>query len=181
MADIPQYKCFLLKDRCVFMYSLAEVPVGCRIYAAFIEPHHASKWCVEHNKFAEVACAWEEGKQIQFKSNTEGWVDCTDNEPHWYKGLEYRVSPDQKINKLAEAKEIIRNIIQDTWYIILQKEKEKEKLKTQIVECREEIIKALKECTDVEWLPAHNGNAKYVYLQSVLDIVNEKFERMKEE
>lgn len=38
-----------------------------------------------------------------------------------------------------------------------------------------EIIKALNECLDYEWLPAHNGKAKYLYLQTVIDIVNEKF------
>lgn len=42
-------------------------------------------------------------------------------------------------------------------------------------EIRQEIIKALKECLDYEWLHAHNGKAKYIYLQTVLDIVNEKF------
>lgn len=44
----------------------------------------------------------------------------------------------------------------------------------------EEIIKALKECPDSAWLVAHNGRARYVYLQSVIDIVNEKFEDIKE-
>ena len=44
----------------------------------------------------------------------------------------------------------------------------------------EEIKKALNECLDYEWLPAHNGKAKYLYLQTVIDIVNEKFEEIKE-
>ena len=44
----------------------------------------------------------------------------------------------------------------------------------------EEIIKALNECLDYEWLHAHNGKAKYLYLQSVIDIVNEKFREIKE-
>ena len=44
----------------------------------------------------------------------------------------------------------------------------------------EEIIKALNECLDYEWLHAHNGKAKYLYLQTVIDIVNEKFEEIKE-
>ena len=44
----------------------------------------------------------------------------------------------------------------------------------------EEIIKALKECPDYVWLHAHNGKAKHVYLQSIIDIVNEKFEEIKE-
>ena len=45
---------------------------------------------------------------------------------------------------------------------------------------KEEIIKALNECLDYEWLHAHNGKAKYLYLQTVIDIVNEKFEEIKE-
>lgn len=44
----------------------------------------------------------------------------------------------------------------------------------------EEIIKALNECLDYEWLHAHNGKAKYLYLQTVIDIVNEKFKEIKE-
>ncbi len=47
-------------------------------------------------------------------------------------------------------------------------------------ELNEEIIKALKETLDYEWLPAHNGKAKYLYLQTVIDIINEKFEEIKE-
>lgn len=46
--------------------------------------------------------------------------------------------------------------------------------------CKEEIIKALKETLDYEWLHAHNGKAKYVYLQTVIDVVNEKFKEIKE-
>ena len=46
--------------------------------------------------------------------------------------------------------------------------------------CKDEIIKALKETLDYEWLHAHNGKAKYLYLQTVIDIVNEKFEEIKE-
>lgn len=45
---------------------------------------------------------------------------------------------------------------------------------------KEEIIKALKESFDYVWLPAHNGKAKFVYLQTVIDIVIEKFEEIKE-
>ena len=46
--------------------------------------------------------------------------------------------------------------------------------------CKEEILKALKESFDYQWLPAHNGKAKYLYLQTVIDIVNEKFEEIEE-
>lgn len=56
-------------------------------------------------------------------------------------------------------------------------------LETQIEKMKclnEEIIKALNECLDYEWLHAHNGKAKYLYLQTVIDIVNEKFEEIKE-
>lgn len=49
------------------------------------------------------------------------------------------------------------------------------------IEClKEEILKALKESFDYQWLPAHNGKAKFIYLQTVIDIVNEKFEEIKE-
>ena len=44
----------------------------------------------------------------------------------------------------------------------------------------EEIIKALKETYDYQWLPAHNGKAKFIYLQTVIDIVNEKFKEIEE-
>lgn len=44
---------------------------------------------------------------------------------------------------------------------------------------KEEILKALKESFDYQWLPAHNGKAKYIYLQTVIDIIIEKFEEMK--
>ena len=47
--------------------------------------------------------------------------------------------------------------------------------------CKEEILKALKESFDYQWLPAHNGKAKYLYLQTVIDIVNEKFEEITED
>jgi uncharacterized protein YlzI (FlbEa/FlbD family) len=44
----------------------------------------------------------------------------------------------------------------------------------------DEIIKTLIECPDYVWLHAHNGKAKHIYLQSVIDIINEKFEEIKE-
>ena len=44
----------------------------------------------------------------------------------------------------------------------------------------DKIVKSLNDCLDYEWLPAHNGKAKYLYLQTVIDIVNEKFEEIKE-
>lgn len=62
-------------------------------------------------------------------------------------------------------------------------EQETKELKEQIKEMKslkEEIITALKECPDYVWLHAHNGKAKHTYLQSVIDIVNEKFEEIKE-
>lgn len=64
-----------------------------------------------------------------------------------------------------------------------QAENRIEKLEAQIEKKKclnEEIIKALNECLDYEWLHAHNGKAKYLYLQTVIDIVNEKFEEIKE-
>lgn len=44
----------------------------------------------------------------------------------------------------------------------------------------EEIIKALKESEDCAWLYAHNGKAKYLYLQSAIDLVRDKFEELRE-
>lgn len=44
----------------------------------------------------------------------------------------------------------------------------------------EEIIKALKESEDCAWLLCHNGKAKYIYLQSAIDIVHDKFEELRE-
>lgn len=43
-----------------------------------------------------------------------------------------------------------------------------------------EIIKALKENEDCAWLHAHNGKAKYLYLQSAIDMVRDKFEELRE-
>jgi len=44
----------------------------------------------------------------------------------------------------------------------------------------DEIVKELKENEDCVWLHSHNGKAKYLYLQSAIDIVNDKFEELKE-
>lgn len=57
------------------------------------------------------------------------------------------------------------------------------KLEAQIEKMKcldEEIIKALKESEDCAWLHCHNGKAKYLYLQSAIDIVRDKFEEIKE-
>ena len=44
----------------------------------------------------------------------------------------------------------------------------------------DEIVKELKETEVCVWLRSHNGKAKYLYLQSAIDIVNDKFEGLKE-
>lgn len=61
-----------------------------------------------------------------------------------------------------------------------QRLKELEEQIWKTMHLNEEIIKALKECSDYEWLPCHNGKAKYIYLQTVIDIVNEQFNGVKE-
>lgn len=63
------------------------------------------------------------------------------------------------------------------------KEKRIEELETQIEKMKSlegEIINVLKESEDCAWLHAHNGKAKYLYLQSAIDVVRDKFEEIKE-
>lgn len=76
------------------------------------------------------------------------------------------------------------SVIQKAYYDgALPREKRIAELEAQIEKmkcCKEEIIKALKETLDYEWLHAHNGKAKYLYLQTVIDIVNDKFKEIKE-
>ena len=81
-----------------------------------------------------------------------------------------------KVNDLEEK-------LANADYQLEGRDNEIRELKEQIEKMKclnEEIIKALKESCEYEWLPAHNGKAKYLYLQTVIDIVNEKFEEIKE-
>ena len=61
-----------------------------QVYFTSTDIKAASRWCTEHNKFVDVAKAWEEGKQIQYLDDAEGWSDC---EPAWNVDTEYRVKP----------------------------------------------------------------------------------------
>lgn len=53
----------------------------------------AQKWCDEHQKFADVARAWEKGEIIQFRQYDGTWSDVLDNCPTWDIEVEYRVKP----------------------------------------------------------------------------------------
>ena len=76
------------------------------------------------------------------------------------KGMEY-----QGIKELAIEND---NLIKGINYLKAQIEKMKC--------CKEEILNAIKNETDCEWLKAHNGVAKYIYTQTVIDIINKNWE-----
>ena len=83
-----QYKVFLCDGR--FMYTSLEVPDGAHVYYTSTSMQEASAWCMKHYKFADVAKAWEEGKQIQVKFS-DTWYDT--NNPKWETDNEYRIKP----------------------------------------------------------------------------------------
>ena len=85
------YYCFLDRDIDRFMFDY-EKPSS-HIYAEFTNRNLADHWCKTHDKFAEIAKAWEDGKTIQHNSGT--WHDCHDNNPFWDLNTEYRVKPDE--------------------------------------------------------------------------------------
>ena len=78
---------FLYEGR--FVYTEAEVPDGAHVYYTTTDGISVNRWCSEHQKFADVAKAWEEGKKIQFL-NYGYWEDCT---PTWDSLRKYRVKP----------------------------------------------------------------------------------------
>lgn len=83
-----EYKVFL-DDHFVFGI---DVPKWAKhIYFISTDIRTASKWCTEHNKFAEIAKAWEEGKEIQYL-NKNIWLDCVVL-PVWDVNVEYRIKP----------------------------------------------------------------------------------------
>lgn len=83
-----QCKVFLHDGR--FVFTEAEVPDGVHVYYTTVNRADASIWCIGHNKFADVATAWEEGQQIQYLDDVGGWSDCN---PCWNPDTEYRVKP----------------------------------------------------------------------------------------
>lgn len=49
------------------------------------------------HKHADTIIAWANGAVIQFLLlDTNGWVDCRNNKPHWHDDFEYRVKPKEK-------------------------------------------------------------------------------------
>lgn len=88
-----EYKVFLHDGR--FVYTEAEVPDGTHIYYSTTDIEAAFKWCTAHNKFADVAKAWEDGKTIEFRPVTEKKHWAILMSPSWGWGLqyEYRVKP----------------------------------------------------------------------------------------
>lgn len=84
-----QYKVFLYSGHFVFTY--AEVPDGAHVYYTANTPHLVNVWCTEHQKFADVAKAWEDGKQIQVKQTNGSWEYI--EQPQWNTEHEYRVTP----------------------------------------------------------------------------------------
>lgn len=137
-------------------------------------------------------------------------TELTHISPEEQKKKTVKITADELINiwnelsELEKEVELWKKASENNSYKAFQLQEEKKTLSTHIVElqndkgdltdrCREleaqiekikclneEIIKALKECPDSAWLVAHNGRTRYVYLQSVIDIVNEKFEDIKE-
>jgi len=86
--SVTEYKVFL-DDH--FVFTSREVPEWAKhVYFTSTDMKTAFGWCTEHNKFADVAKAWEEGKQIQYLDDVKGWSDC---EPDWNVDLQYRVKP----------------------------------------------------------------------------------------
>lgn len=83
-------------------------PDGCHVFATFNDEAEALEWCYAHDKFAEVAQAWLEGKEIQFKSkHGPEWLPVV--VPNWALEYEYRVKPgsvsDFKIGKVYKNEE----------------------------------------------------------------------------
>lgn len=84
------YYCYLLKDEPEFIFD-NEKPSS-HVYAELTDYFEANEWCKKHDKFAEIAKEWEDGKTIQYFDGN--WSDCAYNEPFWDLNTEYRVKPD---------------------------------------------------------------------------------------
>lgn len=103
------YYCYLNKDE--FMFD-SEKPSS-HIYATFTDVRKATKWCCSHDKFAEIAKAWEDGKIIQvYSPSFQGgkWIDCGYHEPCWDVNVKYRVKPDEPVEvETSEGKMYLAN------------------------------------------------------------------------
>lgn len=71
-----------------FMCSTADDHSFKHVYVAFVDMVDALNWCTEHDKFAKVARAWEEGQEIEIKV-LDTWYPC--KYPNWDIDSEYRV------------------------------------------------------------------------------------------
>ena len=106
------YYCYLDKDVKRSCFSYTSKKPDTHIYAKFTRVGDALDWCYNHNEFAEIAKAWEDGKTIQFRSFlfNEEWHDCADNQPSWDLGIKYRVKPDEPIEvETSEGKMYLAN------------------------------------------------------------------------
>lgn len=76
------------------------------VFAVFDSADEAQHWCVEHDKFTEIAQAWLDGKEIQRRSGcTVDWMPASN--PCWEPEYEYRVKPgrasDFKVGKVYRS------------------------------------------------------------------------------
>ena len=100
----PVTKFYVVLNGTQVEFAYTAEPKDCHVFAEFDSEDDATNWCYEHDKFAEVAKAWLDGKQIQFRrDNTKDWMPTST--PCWGLEYEYRVKPantaeDFKIGKI---------------------------------------------------------------------------------
>lgn len=104
------YYCILIRGEHSSHFSYTSVKLDTHIYAEFTRVGDALDWCYAHSKFAEIAKAWEDGKNIQYFNESAKWVDCAYNEPCWELGTEYRVKPNEPVEvETSEGKIYLAN------------------------------------------------------------------------
>ena len=108
------YYCYLDKDGKRSCFSYTSKKPDTHIYAKFTRVSDALDWCYNHNGFAEIAKAWEDGKTIQFHSIypsfNEEWLDCANSQPSWDLNTEYRIKPDEPVEvETSEGKMYLAN------------------------------------------------------------------------
>lgn len=91
------YYCYLDRDINPIQFMFYDKKPSSHIYATFIDACEATKWCRLHDKFAEIAKVWEDGKTIQYFNESAKWIDCAYNKPCWELGTEYRVKPNEPV------------------------------------------------------------------------------------
>ena len=106
------YYCFLHKDRYTIQFMFDYEMPSSHIYAEFSSRKDAYNWCKTHDKFAEIAKAYEDGKTIQFYSLAwDGkWIDCEYHDPSWDLNTKYRIKPDEPVEvETSEGKMYLAN------------------------------------------------------------------------